>query len=173
MPTEFLNPVKVLNQLNLKENLIAADFGSGSGGWTIPLAKILKEGRVYAIDILEEPLSALRAKMKLEKVFNIDTLKANVERGTTLLSESCHLVLMTNLLFECENKKAVLEEGKRVLKKGGQILIVDWQKDNPLTKEIEFCSIEEVKKIAQELNLTIKEEFEAGSYHWGLILTKE
>lgn len=168
----FLNPIEIINKLKLRQNMVAADFGSGSGGWAIPLAKILVEGRVYAIDILEEPLSALRGKMKLEKVLNIDPLKADVERGTTLLSESCHLVLMTNLLFECQDKKAVLEEGKRVLKKGGQILVIDWQRDNPLTKEIEFCSIEEIKKIAQELNLKIKDEFEAGTYHWGLILTK-
>ena len=101
---DFLNPSEVLKKLKLRKNIIAADFGSGSGGWAIPLAKILEEGKVYAIDILEEPLSALRAKVKIEKLFNIETRKANVEKGITLLSNSCHLILMTNLLFECENK---------------------------------------------------------------------
>jgi ubiquinone/menaquinone biosynthesis C-methylase UbiE len=152
--------------------MVAADFGCGSGGWALPLAKLLEEGKVYAIDILEEPLSALRAKTKLEKVFNIETRKADVEKGTTLLADSCDLVLMTNLLFECENKKKVLEEGKRILKPNGRILVVDWAKDNPLTPEIEFCSIEEVKKIAQDIGLKIEKEFEAGLYHWALILVK-
>jgi hypothetical protein len=41
-----------------------------------------------------------------------------------------------------------------------------------LTEEIEFCSIEEIKEIGQELNLKLEEEFEAGLYHWGLIFTK-
>jgi len=168
----FLNPNETLTQLDLKEDMIAADFGCGSGGWVIPLAKKLKEGKVYAIDILEEPLSALRAKVKIEKLFNIETRKADVEKGTTLMSDSCDLVLMTNLLFECENKKQVLEEGKRVLKKGGKILVVDWIKDNPLTQEIEWVDFEEVKKIAQDLNLKLEKEFEAGIYHWGLILVK-
>jgi ubiquinone/menaquinone biosynthesis C-methylase UbiE len=169
---DFLNPSEVLKKLKLCKNMIAADFGCGAGGWSIPLAKILSEGKVYAIDILEEPLSALRAKLKIEKIFNIETRKADLEKGTTLLSDSCDLVLMTNLLFECENKKAVFEEGKRILKSGGKILVVDWAKDNPLTEEIEFCSIEEIKEIAQELNLKLEEEFEAGLYHWGLIFTK-
>lgn len=169
---DFLNPEEVLKELELKKEMVAADFGCGSGGWAIPLAKILKKGKVFAIDILEEPLSALRGKMKLEKVFNIDPLRADVERGTSLLSESCDLVLMTNLLFEVEKKEKVLEEGKRVLKKGGRILIVDWLKDNPLTPEIEFCSIEKVKEIAQKINLEIEKEFRAGAYHWGLILKK-
>ncbi len=169
---EFLNPEEILKELNLKKEMVAADFGCGSGGWTIPLAKILARGKVFAIDILEEPLSALRGKMRTEKVFNIDPLRADVEKGTSLLSESCDLVLMTNLLFEVEDIEKVLKEGKRVLKKGGKILVVDWEKDNPLTPEIEFCSIEKVKEIAQKLDLKIEREFKAGAYHWGLILEK-
>jgi len=154
--------------------MTAADFGSGSGGWAIPLAKILEEGKVYAIDILEEPLSALKSRARLEKIFNVEIIQSNIEatRGSKLSDSSCDLVLMTNLLFECDNKKIVLEEGKRVLKPGGKILVVDWQKDNPLTSEVEWVSIEEVKKIAKELGFKIEKEFEAGIYHWGLILVK-
>lgn len=173
MNQEFLNPSQVLNQLPLKKDMVAADFGSGSGGWTIPLAKKLEEGKVYAIDILEEPLSALRAKIKLEKLFNIEVRKADVEKGTTLLSNSCDLVLMTNLLFECEDIKKVLEEGKRVLRSGGRILVVDWLKDNPLTREIEKVDFDRIKKIAKNLNLKLEKEFPVGAYHWGLTFTKE
>jgi len=169
---DFLNPSEVLKKLKLRKNIIAADFGSGSGGWAIPLAKILEEGKVYAIDILEEPLSALRARLRLERIYNIETRKSNVEKTSRLIPESCDFVLMTNLLFECEDKKKVLEEGKRVLKPGGKILVVDWKKDNPLTPEIERVPIEDVKKIATDLNLKIEKEFEAGLYHWGLILVK-
>ncbi len=168
----FLNPSEILKKLKLRKGMVAADFGSGSGGWVIPLAKILEEGKIYAIDILEEPLSALRARVKIEKLFNIEARKADVEKGITLLSGSCDLVLMTNLLFECENKKKVLEEGKRILKKDGKILVVDWIKDNPLTPEIEWVDFDEIKKAAQDLALKLENEFEAGAYHWGLILTK-
>jgi ubiquinone/menaquinone biosynthesis C-methylase UbiE len=175
----FLNPNEVLEKLELRKNMVAADFGSGSGGWSIPLAKKLKEGRVYAIDILEEPLSALKSKARLERVFNIETKKADVEKSTRLISESCDLVLITNLLFESEEKEKVLEEAKRVLKKGGEILVVDW---NPEIREEEGkiigppkekrVSPEEIKKIAEKLDLKIKKEFKAGLYHWALILVK-
>lgn len=168
----FLNPNQVLKQIELEKNMIAADFGCGSGGWALPLAKILEEGKVYAIDILEEPLSALRSKAKLEKIFNIEPIKSNVEKTSRLISGTCDLVLMTNLLFECEDKKGVFEEAKRVLKKGGKILIVDWLKDNPLTKEIEKVSFEEIKEIAKDLDLKLEKEFEAGLYHYALIFEK-
>jgi len=171
---EFLNPEKILNQIELKPNMIAADFGSGSGGWAIPLARKLEDGKVYAIDILQEPLSALKSKANTEKIYNIITLRSDVEseKGSKLLPNSCDLVLLTNLLFEVEDKKKVIAEAKRVLKEGGKILIVDWEKDNPLTQKIEWVSIEEVKEIAKDLNLKIEKEFTAGLYHWGLILVK-
>ena len=88
----FLNPNEVLNQLELSANMTAADFGSGSGGWAIPLAKRLEKGRVFAIDILEEPLSALKGKAALGKLSNIQTILADVEKGTKLLDGSCDLV---------------------------------------------------------------------------------
>ena len=170
---EFLDPEKVLEKLDLKKKMIVADFGCGSGGWAIPLAKKIPEGKVYAIDILEEPLSALRSRMKLEKVLNIEPKRADIEKSSRLISESCDLVLVTNLLFEAEDKMKILEEAKRVLKKGGEILVVDW--DPQIGERIgpeKKVSPNEVKEIAQKLNLKIKEEFKAGLYHWGLILVK-
>ncbi len=168
----FLNPQEVLKQLKLKKEMIAADFGCGSGGWALPLAKKLEEGIIYTIDILEEPLSALKARAKLEKILNIEIIRADVEKRTPLSSNSVDLVLMTDLLFECEDKKIVLEEGRRVLKPGGKILVVDWKLDATIGPEEGRVSTEEVKKIAKDLNLKLEKEFEAGIYHWGLIVVK-
>ena len=168
---DFLDPEEVLKKLDLKEDMTAADFGCGSGGWVLPLARILKKGKVFAIDILEEPLSALRGKMKFEGISNIEIKKADVEKSSLLLSESCDLVLMTNLLFEVEDIKKVLEEGKRVLKNGGKILIVDWKKEAPFGPE-ERVLPEKVKEIAQNLGFVLEDEFEAGSYHWALVFKK-
>jgi len=168
---EFLNPQKILERLNLKGNEIAADFGCGSGGWVIPLAKILKKGRVFAIDILEEPLSALSSKLRTEKIYNVELRKADVEKKVPLLSESVDLVLMTNLLFECEDKEEVLKEAKRILKKGGKILIVDWKENAEIGPEKKI-SPKEIKELAEKLDLKVEEEFEAGAFHFGLILVK-
>lgn len=170
--TNFLNPSEILKQLNLRKNMIAADFGSGSGGWVIPLAKILEDGHIFAVDILEEPLSALRSKVKLEKLSNVDAIKADVEKGTSLLADSCDLVLMTNLLFQAENKSGILEEGKRVLKQGGNILVVDWKSESPLGPKEGRVSTEEVKNLANNANLKLEQEFSAGNYHYALVFKK-
>lgn len=171
---EFLNPEQVLDKLKLREDMAAAvDFGCGSGGWVLPLAKMLPRARVYAIDILEEPLSVLLSKAEAQKISNIQVILHDVEdkNNSGLSDESIDLVLITNLLFQVEDRKAVMEEAKRILKKGGQLLIVDWKKDAVLGPE-EKVSIEEIKQTAEELDLKIKKEFQAGPYHWALILLK-
>lgn len=168
----FLNPVEILKEITLRRNMTAVDFGCGSGGWVIPLAKEIEEGKVIAVDILEEPLSALKSRAKLEKINNIETMLGDTEKGTDVLDKSADLVLMTNLLFECEDRKKVLEEGKRVLKNKGKILIVDWRPDAPLGPKEGRISAEEVKETAADTGFKLKKEFEAGSYHYGLIFER-
>jgi len=171
---DFLNPQKILEQLDLKEDMVAADFGSGSGGWVIPLAKILKEGKVYAIDVLEESLSALKGRAEIFNLSNIETIRSNLEisEGSKLEDNSVDLVLMTNLLFETEKKKEVLAEGKRVLKEDGKILVIDWKPEASLGPKEGRISIKEVKKLAKDFNLKLEKEIPAGNYHYGLVFLR-
>jgi len=171
---DFLSPEDVLNQLDLKEDMTAADFGSGSGGWAIPLAKRLKEGNVFAIDILEEPLSALKGKAELSNVSNIETIRADVEGGkiNQLEDNSLDLVLITNLLFQVEDKGGVLKEAKRNLKEGGMILVVDWKIEAPLGPKEGRISNKEIRKITKTLKLEFQKEIQAGNYHYALLFKK-
>ena len=155
--------------------MTAADFGCGSGGWVIPLAKRLEQGLVYAIDIQEEPLSALESKMKLEGIQNIRKVLSDIEieNGSKIPASSCELVLMTNLLFQIEKKKGVFMEANRVLKKNGKVLVVDWKPESSLGPEQGRVSSEEVKELAQETKLKLKKEFSAGDYHYGLVFEKD
>ena len=170
----FINPIEVLGQLELNPTMKAADFGCGSGGWVLPLAKLLNEGWVYAIDILEEPLSALSSKAQQQKLSNIETLRADIEasNGVKLGDQSCDLVLLTNILFQTEDKQKVLNEAKRIIKNNGKILVVDWKPGSTLGPKEGRVSLEEITKLAEPLNLKIAKEFSAGQYHWGLILEK-
>ena len=52
--TRFLNPKQTIDSLSfLESHMVACDVSSGSGGWTIPLAKKLENGKVYALDVKE------------------------------------------------------------------------------------------------------------------------
>lgn len=168
----FLNPQQILKNISLKADMVACDFGCGSGGWVIPLAKELKSGMVYAVDILDTAISALNGKISSEKIFNIKPMIGNIEKGVKMPDEYFDLVLMTNLLFQVDDKYAVLGEGKRLLKSNGAILIVDWEKDAPIGLKEGRVSVEEIKEMATRVGLKVEKEFKAGNFHWGLILRK-
>jgi ubiquinone/menaquinone biosynthesis C-methylase UbiE len=77
---------------------------------------------------------------------------------------------LTNLLFQVEDRKKVLKEAKRILKKGGELLIVDWKKDSKMGPEGKISS-SEVKEIAEE-DFEFKKEINAGDYHYALLFKK-
>jgi len=175
MEGEFIDPEKIFDNLELKPDMIAADFGCGSGGATIPLAKKLYDGLVYAFDVQNGPLNALKGRSIAERIDNIKTVRANLEKikGTRLKDESVDLVVIVNALFQAEDKKGMIGEAARILKKGGNIMIVDWKPGSSFKGIAEGrISTDELKKIAAELGLKDKKEFESGKYHFGLILEK-
>ena len=169
----FLNPEEILDQLDLKTNMLAAEFGCGSGGFTVFLAKRLDEGLVWAIDILEEPLSALKSRQTIEKLNNIKIVRGDLEKpnGSTIPSCSLDLVVIPNVLFQAEDILAIITEADRVLKNRGILLVVDWLPESAHGPE-QRVSPKEVKEIAEKLELKFKKEIEAGKYHYGLVFEK-
>ena len=77
----FLNPKRILEEINvLKPGMQVADFGSGVGYFSLPLAHLVGErGNVYAIDVLELALSSVEARAKSEGIFTIHVRRADLE----------------------------------------------------------------------------------------------
>ncbi|MFA5169500.1 MAG: class I SAM-dependent methyltransferase [Candidatus Paceibacterota bacterium] len=168
----FLNPQQILKNIPLKEDMIACDFGSGSGGWAIPLAHELKAGMVYAIDVLESAVSALDGKISAQQLFNIKTISGDIEKGVKIKDGYFDLILMTNLLFQVENRDFVMQEAKRVLKPNGMVLIIDWKKDAPVGSKEGRLSIEEAVLLGEKNGFKKEKEIGSGNFHWGLLLRK-
>ena len=172
--SDFLNPNKVLQELDLREDMIAVEFGCGSGAFTIALAKNLPDGRVYALDIQADVLSVLQGRARAGRVPNIETILCDLEdeHGSTLPNDFVDLVLIPNILFQTEDKKSIIKEAKRILKKQGKLLIIDWKKEKGLGPKKGRISANEVKAIAQELGMKLEKQFEPGTYHYGLIFNR-
>jgi len=179
----FMNPEKILLQIGLKEGITVADFGCGHGYFTIPAGKIIGgEGKVYAVDVLTECLEAIHSRAKLEGVINILTMRGNLEKlgGSGIKDGVVDLVLLHNVLFQSEKKADILKEADRVLKSGGNLVVIDWLPIAESTGGTSFfgpqegwrISAEEAKKITQEEGLAFDRSLDAGEYHYGLIFIK-
>ena len=171
----FVNPNNVLNKLELKPDMTAADFGCGSGGWVLPLAGILEDGAVFAVDAQEEPISALQGKARHQGLKNITTITADLEARVEGIKDGrLDLVVIANVLFQLEDKAAIFREAKRVLKSSGELLVVGWKTEPAIGPKQGRISKQEVQKIAQNLGFRPKRDLEqeTGIYHYGLVFTK-
>jgi len=167
----FLNPDKILRQLNITPEMSVADFGCGSGEFTMPLARLIKRGRVNAVDIQKSPLLVLEERAKMEKLITLKTLVADLEKGVPQISSnSLDYVFLVNVLFQVENKQVVINEAYRVLQPGDYLVIIDWYKKIGQGENI--VSQEGIKKMAYASGFSLVENLDAGEYHFGLLFKK-
>jgi ubiquinone/menaquinone biosynthesis C-methylase UbiE len=121
-----------IKHLNLKEGMNVADVGSGPGRFSIPIAKIVYPGKVYAIDIDEESLEYINKVKKEQNIDNIITIKADITEKIPLEDKSIDFALMVNALhglIRLNREENTLNEIKRILKDDGRIGIVEFRKD--------------------------------------------
>ncbi len=171
----FSQPGTILDQLDIRDNMTIADFGCGHGYFSLPLAKRVSQGKVYALDVLEEALQAVKSRAEIEKISNIETVRANLEvaGGSKLADQSVDLVILANILFQSQKKEEVLKEAERVLKKSGQLVIVDWLAGSSLApKEGWFISKEEACQLAESQGLSLVKELTMDNQHYGIYFKK-
>jgi len=118
------NPNEILNAVELRSDSVAADLGCGSGYFTVPLARKVK--KVYGIDVQGEMLNFLKDKIRKHGIKNIDPMLSKPDE-IPLEDESVDFLMSVNTLHEFGDRNKMIYEMRRVLKKGGQLLIVDFK----------------------------------------------
>jgi len=107
------------------------DYGCGTGDFTIPAARIVgQRGKVYALDCSPRQLKIVQGKAKKAGLSNIETIVSDNKTG--LSDESIDIVWMCDAFHEINQKREVLEELHRVLKRKGVLAIYDGMRDKVL-----------------------------------------
>ena len=152
-----LPPDKILQDIGVERGSLFVDVGCGTGHFSLPALDIVgKEGKVYALDVSQEMLDSLIDKSGSPKGSNLKTLRSR-EYEFLLSAEIADYVLMSSVLHEVDNPTRFLEEGIRVLKKQGKIIVIEWIKadmDSGPPKEHRI-SLDETKKIVNDLGLAV------------------
>src|SRR5438105_3927608 len=173
----FSAPEKNVEQLNLVDGETVADFGCGSGAYTIAAAKVLHgTGKVYAIDVQKDLLTRLQNTCTEEHLGNVSMIWGNIEEagGTKLRDGSVDMVIISNVLFQAAKKETVLEEAKRSLRIGGKLLIIDWTSSfnsmGPTPDQV-FPELD-ARALAESQGLSFVRDINAGNFHYGALFVK-
>lgn len=178
MESTFLNPALALRTSHLDEGIHVADFGAGSGFFTRAAAREVGErGVVWAVDAHRDLLPRIKNLALAEGLRNVEVLHGDLEKlcGSNLPAEQFDFVIAANLLFSLENKENLAEEIKRVLRRGGRALIVDWKDSfGGLGPHLEHVITAAAARALFEKNgFVVLGEVPAGEYHWGFIVRKK
>jgi ubiquinone/menaquinone biosynthesis C-methylase UbiE len=172
----FTDPVKNLKAFDLRENMIVADLGAGSGFYTIPASKMVPRGKVYAVEIQKDFLTAIKNKSLEYRLNNIECLLGNIEKlgGTKIKDSIVDAVIASNILFQVEDKDKFIKEAKRILKKSGSILLIDWS-DASSSIGPSFSSVitkDKAREMFENEGFVWQRDIDAGEHHYGIIFIK-
>ncbi|MEI6529320.1 MAG: methyltransferase domain-containing protein [Candidatus Falkowbacteria bacterium] len=168
----------ILRKITVEEGQKVAELGCGNFGFFVwPLAKLVgRRGQIFAVDILKSTLDEIRRQALKDNLPQVKTVWSNLEifKATNIETSSLDAALLVNILHQSEKRIEILREAIRLLKRGGKLLIVEWgNTDAPLGPTPEKrVKLESLKAAAPKIGLEINEEFPAGPFHYGLILTK-
>lgn len=173
----FLSPDDVLRQLDLREGMLIGDFGAGSGHFAVAMAKMVGDyGKVFAVDVRDASLEAVRSRARMANLTNVNTVRANLEVvGSTGIAEGAlDFVVLITVLSQSNNKEEILKESLRVLKRGGKLVIVEWIQTGPaFSSSHEFrITREEMQSLAERNGFQFEKDLEVKSFHYGLLLVK-
>jgi ubiquinone/menaquinone biosynthesis C-methylase UbiE len=128
----WLPPDEAVRRLDLKSGMVVADIGAGTGFFALPFAHAVSPGgMVRAVDMQPAMLRMLEDKLQREGAPANIELREGDATATGLPGGSCDLAFLANIWHELDDRRAVLEEMRRILRPGGRLAILDWRHDAP------------------------------------------
>jgi ubiquinone/menaquinone biosynthesis C-methylase UbiE len=126
----YQKPEEVLRALGLRAGETVADIGSGSGYFTVRLARAVGErGRVYAVDINPDMVRYLNRRLRDEGIRNVATILADPD-DPLLPDASIDRALIVDTWHHIDAKEVYLARLRRALRPGGQVVHIDFRKGN-------------------------------------------
>jgi ubiquinone/menaquinone biosynthesis C-methylase UbiE len=129
------------------EGQTVVDYGCGPGYFTLAAAELVgPAGKVYAIDV-EPSMVALVTKRATDARFS--NVEAGLSDGTNApvpaaVADFVVCVLIMHYQETHDDRVAVARDIARVLKPGGQVMLVQWKSEHGGTAGISHDSLAEV-----------------------------
>lgn len=125
---QLIPPEVLIRQMHIENHHRLLDIGAGSGFFTIPMAEAT-QNTVYAMDPDARMLHIIEEKAKEKGLTNIERLQESIE-DLTIERGSVDFAIASLILHEVSSLSTALTQINKVLKIGGQLLCLEYEKDD-------------------------------------------
>lgn len=115
---------EIIEKLNLTSGSYVADIGCHEGYMTIKLSKIVKTGKVYAVDVDRSKLDLLAKHLAEQKIDNVIPVKGDYD-NPKLPAGLLDGVIILDTYHEMDDHDKILQHIKLSLKKNGRLVICE------------------------------------------------
>jgi len=172
-----LDADELLKRVGLKAGNVLVDAGCGDGHVSIAASPVVgPAGTIWALDNEAPSLDKLARESYVKGINNIKILNADISEKLPLQDGAADMAMMVNVLhgLASESKaEPALRELRRVLKPGGRLVIVDFEKKFGLfgpPKDVRL-SPDETEALASRAGFRKARQFEPASSLYAIIFT--
>ena len=124
-----LDPQRILAILPMLPYQFIADIGCSTGYFTVPFAKYVFSGRVYAVDEDQAMLDATDAEIKRINLTNAET-KLATDSKLPLEDDSLDGAFAAFSVAVAKDSKSVLQDALRCMHRGAWLTLIEWNKSD-------------------------------------------
>ncbi len=174
----LIAPEKLLGELPLRPDMLFLDLGCGAGDYSLAVAEAIgKHGVVVALDLWEPGIETLQERAAAAGRDNLRPMQVDIGKVLPLGDASVDLCLMATVLHDLVESGAAagaLQEAHRVLKPGGVLAIVEFDKvEAPPGPPLRIrLNPEEVEGLAAPYGFQKGRLTRVGPYNYLLLFTK-
>ena len=120
------NTTTLLLNMEIEPNDDIADIGAGSGYHVFKMAKLARNGVIYAVDIQDEMLEEINSRKERDQLKNVRVIKGG-EKSINIAENSLDKVLMVDVYHEFKYPAEMLASIKKALKPHGKLFLIEYR----------------------------------------------
>jgi SAM-dependent methyltransferase len=120
-------PDQIIETLQLAPTNRVADIGAGTGYFSVRIARLVPDGKVFAVDIEPDMVRYLDERARREHLHNLKPVRATARSAN--LPAQVDVALLVDTYHHIDDRVAYFSRLKSSLRPGGRLAIVDFKKD--------------------------------------------
>ncbi|WP_426492857.1 class I SAM-dependent methyltransferase [Hymenobacter sp. 102] len=152
----------LLRELRLKPTDVVADIGAGTGFFTFRISPLVPQGKVLAVDIQPEMLTALRDTRERLRATNVVPVRGTTD-NPNLPARGVDVVLIVDAYHEFDHPREMMRAIRNSLTPTGRVALVEYRAEDPNVpiKRIHKMSIAQARREMTAIGLQLTDSIES------------